>query len=232
MYVRIGNYLNFWGPYQIVEKLCFLFRKPDGEMPLWVDKLSERLAHKHDGSDTLFYKFLNWIHSKRERDIRVKIHDYDSWNADSTLAIIALPLLKQLRERKHGSGLVALEDVPENLRYTNFEDYEPQHCFDWYHNDEELNSQNTECDVHTRWEWVLDEIIWALEQEQPDCDWESQYWRVKPELDLTRHLDDGCVSPVRWKVHGECDWDGRMKHQERIDNGLRLMGVYFNSLWD
>ena len=30
----------------------------------------------------------------------------------------------------------------------------------------------------------------------------------------------------------KCDWDARQKVQERIDNGLRLFGKYYQTLWD
>ena len=53
------------------------------------------------------------------RKVEIEIHKYDSWNADHTLALIALPLIKQLKETKHGSALVDDEDVPEDIRSTS-----------------------------------------------------------------------------------------------------------------
>ena len=79
----------------------------------------------------------------------VKLHKYDSWNADHTLALIILPLLKQLKETKHGAPHVDDEDVPEELRSTATgaregleNDYDLDH--NWF----------------KRWDWVMDEIIW------------------------------------------------------------------------
>jgi hypothetical protein len=34
--------------------------------------------------------------------IKIKIHEYDSWSADHSLSLIAVPLLKQLRKTTHG----------------------------------------------------------------------------------------------------------------------------------
>ena len=33
---------------------------------------------------------------------QIVIHNYDTWNMDHTLALIILPMLKQLKETKHG----------------------------------------------------------------------------------------------------------------------------------
>ena len=37
-----------------------------------------------------------------KRQVEIQIDHYDSWNADHTIAMIAVPLLKQLQETKHG----------------------------------------------------------------------------------------------------------------------------------
>ena len=47
-----------------------------------------------------------------ERNIKVHIDPYDTWNMDSTLSHIILPMLIQVRETKHGSPVIDDEDVP------------------------------------------------------------------------------------------------------------------------
>jgi len=37
---------------------------------------------------------------------------------------------------------------------------------------------------------------------------------------------------VKWKVEGELDREGLKAHNDRIDNGLKLFGKYFRTLWD
>jgi hypothetical protein len=96
--------------------------------------------------------------------------------------------------------------------------------------------ENTKYSIHHRYEWALDEMIWAFEQLQPSVDWEDQYWWVvQPEIDFTERPEDEGAStiPVRWKDKGkcDCDWAGRQAHQDRISNGLRLFGKYFQTLW-
>lgn len=163
----------------------------------------------------------NWPkNNDKERKVDIRIDKWDTWSMDSTLAMIILPMLKQLRDTKHGAPCVDDEDVPEELRSTSAPPKEEE----WH----------TDGNHFKRWDWVLDEMVWAFEQIQPDCDWESQYWRVHPELDLDDYPEDEGkdIIPVRWKVEGDCDWDGMKAHSKRIEKGLILFGKYFRSLWD
>lgn len=227
MRINIGPYKNWIGPYQISEMLLF-----------WLDKDDDRVYNfgkwlaGGDGKDSVLMNLCNWIESKRKRKVKVKIDCYDTWDMFSTLAIIILPMLKQLKETKHGSPMVNPEDVPEYLRIIGDAEGYPQSQFE-FENHEEYVSEAWDI-THKRWEWVLDEIIWTFEQLQPDYNWENQYWKTHPELDLAEYPEDeGKIAiPLRWKVKGECDLVGLKNHQKRIDNGLRLFGVYFQGLWD
>ncbi len=105
MKINIGNYKQRIGPYHIADFLeYFAILERDR------DWLGEWL------STTWVDKFCTWIYSKRERKIDVKIDYWDVWDADTTLAIIILPILKRLRKTKHGTPLVEPSDVPEHLR--------------------------------------------------------------------------------------------------------------------
>ena len=222
MKVYISNYRNHWiSPYTVLEKV-FFWREIDYDEPL-IDKLSNIL----NPISIELQKFLDFVHPRIQY---VKIDHYDTWNMDSMLSPIILPMLKQLKATKHGSGYIDLEDVPQNLRYTQTEDYDAQETFDFYKDE---STKKINCDIHVRYDWVLNEMIWAFEQLN-DGNWEDQYWIRSPEIDLTKHPEDEGkeVYPVRWKVKGECDWEGRNKHQERINNGLRLFGKYYQTLWD
>ena len=253
MRVKIGPYVNWTGPYQIADKIFFWCeRNPsDEQAERWdykaQDWLGNFLAHgfyKKDPNDyslfnedepvTWFYKLLSWIHSKQKRTVDIKLDRWDTWNMDSTLALIILPMLKQLKATKHGSPNVDLEDVPEHLRFTETEEYDSQQCFDFYNEDD----QKIVCDVHTRWNWVLDEMIWTFEQFQPDCDWENQY--TIGEVDLMSvpcEFDENGKPKLFSLEHGpkhtaKTDWDAVNRHQARIDNGLVLFGKYYRGLWD
>ena len=175
-------------------------------------------------------RFCQWIYEKRKRTIKIHIDDYDVWSMDNTLAMIILPMLKLLKEKKHGSPMVDDEDVPMHLRCPNNSSNESVQ-YDLFAC-EEFDNMVWES-YHKKWEWVIDEIIWAFEQKLDD-NWEEQYWIEKPKLDLADYSEDkgeDCI-PVRWKVEGKCDWEGRRRHQDRISNGFRLFGKYYEGLWD
>jgi hypothetical protein len=231
MKVFIGPYLNWIGPHQIIDGIFFWHEKyPSDELDArWDYRLHDKASDWL--SKTWVAGFCQWAHDLRKRKVEVVVHDYDYWSADATLSPIILPLLKKLQKHKHGSGFIDLEDVPESMRHSTTEEYEAQETFEFYK--DEKDTQKVKCDIHTRYAWALDEMIWAFEQLN-DENWEDQYWITHPEIDLDDYPEDeGKTSkPLRWKVKGECNWEGRQKHQARIDNGLRLFGKYFQTLWD
>lgn len=204
MKVYIGPYITWLGPYQIADMIPFISEERK-------DKIGNYL------SKTWVDRFCNWVYEKLDRKIKVIIHDYDVWNADSTLSLIILPLLKKLKENKQGSSYVDNEDVPPELRYDD-----PKPGYDdngnWVHRDGNW--------VHYKWEWVLNEIIWAFEQ--LNTDWEEQFIISRGEFDWNNDSD---VSLDEWLKEYYVDIKGRDAHQKRIDNGLRLFGKYYQCLW-
>jgi hypothetical protein len=114
---------------------------------------------------------------------------------DDTLALIILPMLKQLKATKHGSPFVDDADIPEELQYLRAPKTEDEH---WAVNP----------DHDKRWDWVMDEMIWAFEQ----------------------MVEDG-NDDIYFK-NGILDVEGWKAHNKRIDNGTRLFGVYYRGLWD
>ena len=75
---------------------------------------------------------------------------------ESTLSYIIIPMLKQLKETKHGSPSVDNIDVPKGLHSYSVPGKE--------------NESEIDDNWHDRWDWVLDEMIWAFEQINED--WE------------------------------------------------------------
>ena len=228
MKVWIGPYTNWIGPYQIVDKIFFWHEKyPEGDLEnRWDYKLHDKFADWL--AETWVAKFCEWIHSFKKRRIYVKVDRYDHWNLDSTLAPIILPLLKDLRKHKHGSGYIDLEDVPEEMRTTSTEDWDGQKCFDFY--SENIPKGH---DIHTRYEWALDEMIWAFEQLNDENNGEDQFWLERGEVDWNAgEVDEKGCKPIVWKKESKVDWDGLKAHQQRIRQGTTLFGKYFQTLWD
>ena len=132
------------------------------------------------------------------RKVEIEVHPYDSWNADHTLALIALPLIKQLKETKHGSAMVDDADVPKE------------------------NEWDTDEFVHARWDWVLDEILFAL-QAHAGYESESKFY----DHSGVNEEDDLMTQVRSIKV----DREGLVAHQKRVQNGFRLLGKYWAGLW-
>ena len=169
-----------------------------------------------------------------EREINVVIHGYDTWNMDNTLAYIVLPMLKQLTKTKHGAPWVDPQDVPEALRPDDNE-------IDAYH-----FGGMTDDNFFKRWDYVLGEMIYAFEKEVSGDDWESAYFtrdsteiEFEPEgpaqlrlfPDEQGNMEDHEFYSMK-PTHSKFDKEGYMKESDRIRNGFRLFGKYYQSLWD
>ncbi len=234
MKVYISKYRNHWiSPYTILGKICFwekdddvfynLDDDPNNKYQKWIDRLNPICVG--------LQKFLDFVHPRIEY---IKIDKHDTWSMDTTLAEIILPMLKQLKETKHGSGIVELDDVPEHLRYKTHEQWEDQESFDFYHEHEEKEG---ECDIHARWDWVLDEMIWAFEQICDD-DNDKQFRSGVHDLKSVACEWDENGKPTMFTFEkgpnhtAKFDVEGYEKHNERINNGTRLFGKYYRNLWD
>jgi hypothetical protein len=225
MKVNIGPYRNYIGPYQIAEKILFWKDKyaldkdfPHGENPdrIAIDKLGDFL-YGIPG----FQKLCDWIDGKKKRKIKIHVDGYDVWSADHTLAMIIAPVLKKLKEQKHGSPHVDDRDVPAHLRSSEAPPL----------TDEEKNTGHTDTLWEQRWEWVLDEMIWAFEQHSTD--WESQYYSGDTDL-VTEKVEGTAYSQlVAGPNHTfKVDRKGTQAHAKRMANGRRLFAKYYLSLWD
>ena len=155
------------------------------------------------------YNVFNWIwFDRRTQKIKVRIDKWDTWSMDHTLAHIVLPMLVQLKATKYGAPWVDDEDVPEELRSTSAPPKENEYDTDDFH--------------FKRWDWVLDEMIWAFEQKCRDH-WEDDYYG-----DYVEDQKNGSMAgSFEWVDH-----EGQKAHQERMSNGFMLFGKYFESLWN
>jgi hypothetical protein len=148
-----------------------------------------------------------------EQTVNVKLDKWDTWSMDHTLAKIVLPMLYQLAKTKNGSPHVDDKDVPAELRG----------------DDEHL--------IHERWDWVMSEMIFSFETKLAEEDWQDQFFSGESDLFNVPVLSSqGEVIAFEIK-HGpadtlKIDYDGLREYQERITNGFRLFGRYYEGLWD
>ena len=161
---------------------------------------------------------INLFLDRRVQKVKVRIDRWDTWSMDHTLAYIVLPMLKQLKETKHGAPYVDPKDVPKELQPKK-------------QTKKQKDNYETDSTHFERWDWVLDEMIFAFDSKVND-DWEEQFETGESDLQWKK-LEDGNYEMVRGpndtKVY---DWEGRKKYQERISNGFRLFGKYYENLWD
>lgn len=209
MKVKIGNYPNRLACHIHTR---FMDKKYDYNWPeemLWSHE-DFVIQAIEDGIQSV-YNIFNWLwFDRRTQKVKVRIDKWDTWSMDHTLAPIILPMLKQLKETKHGAPYVYPEDVPTELRPTKKE-------LTAY-----TKKAKTDPKWFDRWDYVLDEMIWAFEQKNRDH-WEDDYYGPYIESEDKREL------------FGRFEWiddEGRQKHQERMTNGFKLFGKYYENLWD
>jgi|SRR6056300_496683 len=141
------------------------------------------------------YNVFNWIwFDRRKQKVKIRIDRQDTWSMDYTLAPIILPMLKQLKETKHGAPNVDPQDVPKELRATKAQ-------ISKYG-----KNGDTDPKFFERWDWVMDEMIYAF-----DCKANKEDVYMRFDID---------------------DQEGMKAEQQRISNGFRLFGKYYENLWD
>lgn len=201
MKVKIGPYKNWIGPYQIADLLQYIGFSED-----FCHKFGERL------SKTYLSNICEWIDSKKRRKINVKIDKYDIWNADYTLALIILPILKQIKEDKQGVPFVSNKDVPEEL----------------HSNDEEYFSNDSNFDLMIKkWNYVLDEMIFAFENILKPKVFSSGNIEIS-----WKELENGNFELVKGPMDTyKLDVESQKKYEDHIQNGLILFGKYYRGLW-
>ena len=229
MKVNIGRYVKYIGPSAIAETLLFWLPKDHS----LVERFGDYLMDTEWVCDVCC-----WVEQKRSRKISVRIDPWDTWSADDTLAHVILPLLKEFKKELISGPYVDPKDVPKNLR--------PKKLTKKQEDTSELDSTYFE-----RWDWVLDEMIWAFEHKVGKYQhWEEQYHTGKRDVVLVPVDKDGnALGPG--KADGEpnieaeffriektendtshFDAEGCRAHQERITNGFKLFGKYYEGLWN
>ena len=209
MKVYKSGYRNHWvSPYQILTRICFweqdedriynMDKDPNNPYAPWV-KVLEPICIG-------LAKVLDFVHPQISY---VKIDRYDTWSMDHTLADIILPMLKQLQETKQGAPHTDDEDVPEYLRSHMAQPKE----YEW-----DIDSLHFQ-----RWDWILNEMIWAFEQKVDDTA-EDQFF------DHSERNDKDPWDPEY--VGPGFDKEGYTRWHERKTNGFRLFGKYYENLWD
>ena len=162
------------------------------------------------------YNVFNWIwYDRRTQKVKVRIDRWDTWSMDHTLANIVLPMLVQLKRTKHGAPSVDNADVPRELRMSKKD------------MTQFAKDGSTDDKFFKRWDWILDEMIWAFNQKCRD-NWEDDYYEYS-DWDQEESKDPNSLFGLKlvWE-----DREGQKAHRERMTNGFKLFGKYYENLWD
>lgn len=108
----------------------------------------------------------------QERVILVKIDYHDVFSMDHTLSYIIHAMLLQLKVQKHGAPSVDDDDVPDEIR--SYQD----------HSDHDNNFGDVDKFFFKRWDYVLDEMIFAFNAIKEDQDDKEYSERVQNGLNL------------------------------------------------
>ena len=153
---------------------------------------------------------VNFLDTINPRIEFVKIDKYDVWDFPESAGKILLPMLKEVRKQKQGSPCVDDCDVPDHLKSMN----SPRVQDEW----------DVDDNFHKRFEWVLDEMIFSFESLSNN--WEKQF--RSGESDFVFEDNGIGHGPNHTMV---VDYDGMKIYQKRIQNGFRLFGLYYLTLW-
>lgn len=151
-----------------------------------------------------------------ERKITVKIDPYDTWSMDHTLALIIHPMLVQLKKTKHGYPNTDPLDVPHIGEGTR------------------ENTYDFDSNAEARWNWILDEMIWAFSQVTDD-DADDQFHSGVHDMQSKEVEVDGIKMYEMIKGPKDThvfDAEGWGAWHARKTNGFKLFGKYYENLWD
>lgn len=224
MFVKIGKYPDSKIICQLLDN--YLYKKYGTKWTHIEYTKFEKFLENIDGFIQAVYDAtINKFIGKRKRKIIVKIDPYDVWNMDNTLAYIILPMLKKLKEEKQGSPYVDDEDVPDNMKSTSA--------------DPKKNDWDTDSNHFKRWDYVLDEMIFAFESQFND--WENNFTSGKMDRIFVPIDKDGNevskenADKYRWDKGPndtyKVDTDGLKAYGDRISKGYTLFGKYYSALW-
>lgn len=217
MKVHLKPYVNWFGPYQFVDKLFFFLNEETRE------KIGDKIPNKP-------FQVIHDLKKKLFHTDKIRIDDYDTWSMDSTLAPIILPMLKQLKATKHGipSDFIHDQDIDmSDHSYYGTSDMFPETL-------EEFRGISIR-----NWDAVMDKMIWSfqtlVDDENKPGYWEP-YWVVMTEEEIQQEIIDHPNCALRQMMGDErpqykVDRIEQAEFYRKQQEGFELFGKYYRSLW-
>lgn len=159
----------------------------------------------------------------QEREISIEINDYDTWNVDSTLALVIAAILKKYRDMdKFG--------IPGRLSQVGGDDNDSQRSFSFY----KATYSDSFDKAVDHWNEILYQMWWAFDQYNQD--WEDQFYTGQADMiskPVQGHEYSDCVEMVPGPNHTlKFDRVGYEAHRDKIHAGIKLFAEYYENLWD
>lgn len=232
MKVKIGKYIHWHNTTGVENKyLEWRHKKYSWEISDrdhdWIDKTVIKLL---DAWQTVLHYTINQIQSRRKQKIKVHVDHWDSWNANTTLSHIILPVLEQLRETKQGAPFVDLDDVPKELHGKKL-------------TKKQLENGEVDDKHHERWDYVLDAMIWSFREISKDMPGEEEFFTGESDIVWTKvdvhgnEVNDDHDGMIYYRMDKgpndttHFDKEGYNAYSERVDYGLKMFGKYYRGLW-
>lgn len=223
MKIKIPNYVNWFGPYHLFEPAEKLLIKLGAHEDDAYDIVHAIVKHIPEKPFRVFHDFRKNLPWNKHV---IEIDKWDTWSMDGTLAPIIIPMLKQLKETKHG--------VPYDFAHVGGESWDSQLSFDWYEADvDKLFDEHAE----RRWNEVMDKMIWSFEEIAKSSESEGfseDYWEpmTEEEIIATMEKHNSVYKDILAKPSYKINREKLDAYNERMQEGLELFGKYFRNLWD
>lgn len=147
--------------------------------------------------------------SKKKRRIDITIHKWDSYSGYYTLAMIILPVLKDLKKNYSGVPSVIYPDdhfkKPQNEQDRDFKIYQKE------------------------WKRIIDTMIWSFNEIVNDMKGEKKAWKKNGKKEKWKKLDNDMIKLL--ETGYKFDKPIYDEYHKRVQEGLDNFAKYYLNLW-
>jgi hypothetical protein len=237
MKVNIGNYVSPINIEWVFDRYLEKMHKKDywDINALDYTRLDKVVKWIIEQSQTVIDYTINKFYlNNKNRKIEVLIENHDLWSMDQTLSYIIHPMLIKLKESKNGIPMTDEADTPHIEKGKPvIEEVDSPHNLDYdlFGKGNENNFGHSDDKMAERWEWILDEMIYAFSTF--DDKFLDQFHAGKIDYIFVKDETTGLSSMQKGPndTH-KFDHVGHDAAMIRRMNGLRLFAKYYESLWD
>lgn len=145
------------------------------------------------------------LKSKKPRRIDIKIHSWDHYSADHTIALIVYPLLVEFKKKAKAWG-----GAPSCLI-------------------NEKDGKNAQKIAFKKWLEIIDKIIFSFKEIANNLPGEKKAFKKNGKKYKTEKCENGTHKIVETGFDFDVNkWE---EYNSKIQEGLELFGKYYTNLW-